>query len=70
MNVTVIHKKTNKSTVCCIAEAARIIGIQYKRLQRWRDKRIKDGTYIEDYYNYIIYFNTYIIKQDKRGMSF
>ena len=67
MNVTLIHKTTYKSTVCCMAEASRRVGIGYRQFIRWYNESKLNGTYFKGYVNYNIHFNTTILKQNREG---
>lgn len=65
MLITIIDKKHNKSTVCSKVDASKIIGVCTKTILRW----YKKGT-IEEYNQFIIYFDTTVVKQKKGRKEF
>jgi predicted site-specific integrase-resolvase len=65
MLITVLDKKHNKSTVCSKIDAAKIIGVCSQTILRWSKK----GT-IEEYNQFLICFNSTVIKQKKGRPTF
>jgi DNA-binding XRE family transcriptional regulator len=68
--MTIIDTKQNKSHEnVSKAEASRIIGVHRKTIRRWELSRQKDGTFLEVFNQFQIYFNVKSYKQPK-GLNF
>lgn len=68
MDVTIVNTKTDKSIICSMSEAAKLIGVSRSCLYNWKSKWVKEKKK-ETFNHFDIYFDSETIKQKPRGVG-